>query len=206
MSEAYIDFSAIKERVSMEQAIRFLDLKLTKREGDQWRFPCPACRGNDPRALSINVKEDKYRCFEDKGKGGTDSIALVAHVKGIRQRQAALILDEHFPERAAAASTAPSHAKALPDGRRDAQLETVHPVIELLGLSAATLKALGGGYSLDTERIQIPLRLPDGTAVGFLGIATREDQSPLLLFPQNIEPVREKPPADQLRKLFRIVG
>lgn len=43
MADRYVDFQAIKERVSIEDAISFLNLKLTKREGGQLRYPCPAC-------------------------------------------------------------------------------------------------------------------------------------------------------------------
>jgi hypothetical protein len=60
----------------------------------------------------------------------------------------------------------------------------------------------------------VPLRLPDGTLVGYMGLATSADQAPLLLFPKNLDdrcaapvvPKEEpKPKAEELRKLFRVV-
>lgn len=205
MSKDFVDFAAIKERVGMQDAIAFLNLKLTKREGDQLRFACPACRGGNDRALSVNIEKGAFRCFEDKGKGGTDSIALVAHVKGVRQREAAVMLDQHYPD--SKPHRAPSTAQAEPDGRRDVPdaLETKHPVIELLGVSAAVLEKLEGGYSARTERIHIPLRLPNGEIVGYFGIATNADQAPLLQFPKDMEE-RIKPKShEELRKLLRVV-
>jgi hypothetical protein len=57
--------------------------------------------------------------------------------------------------------------------------------------------------------------MDDGRLVGYLGIATSEDQEPLLRFPKNLEerctsaksePKPEAAQPDQLRKLFRVVS
>lgn len=210
-----VDFKALKS-VTLGQAIEFLtELKLYKREGQQLRFPCPSC-GGDKRALSVNM-DAGFRCFES-GKHGSDAVALVAHVRSVSQYDAGRLLEEHFLK----AQRAPSAAKAEPDGRGELQaldyLVHEHLVAEMLGLSAATLEAMGGGYAprgTMAGRLLIPLRMNDGALVGYLGIATKEDQEPLLRFPDNLEErctakpkvaVAEKPQPDQLRRLFRIVG
>jgi hypothetical protein len=65
-------------------------------------------------------------------------------------------------------------------------------------------------------RVVIPLRLPDGKLVGYLGIATKADQEPLLKFPSNLEEMcgtarppepeePEKHTADEMRKILRVV-
>jgi hypothetical protein len=66
-------------------------------------------------------------------------------------------------------------------------------------------------------RICIPLRLPDGTLCGYLGIATKPDQAPLLKFPPNLadfcgaggteKEAEQEPPKskDELRRLLRVV-
>jgi hypothetical protein len=91
-------------------------------------------------------------------------------------------------------------------------LTTDHPAMDLLGLSVAACEALGIGFKDD--RLMIPLRLPDGTNVGDLGIAMDESLAPLLLFPDDLEErchvtaeevAPPKTPADQLRKLLRVV-
>lgn len=92
----YINFSELKERVSMEQAISLLNLKV-RREGSQWRAPCPYCKKSGDRALSMNVKQGLFRCFAD-GSAGGDTIGLVAHVRGTSQREAAEYLVQQFPE------------------------------------------------------------------------------------------------------------
>ena len=130
MTQPYVDFSAIKERVGMADAITFLNLKLTKQEGDQHRFACPACKGGNDRALSINIGKGVFRCFEDRGKGGTDSIALVAHCKDIRQREAAVLLDEHFPDRGVTKATSP--AKVEPEGRAVPDIVEIEIKFDLL--------------------------------------------------------------------------
>jgi hypothetical protein len=92
----YLDFKAIKERCSMEQVIGLLNLKV-KREGNQWRAPCPYCKSGGDRALSMNVRDNVFRCFAD-GKAAGDVIGLVAHCRGICQREAAEFLNEYFPD------------------------------------------------------------------------------------------------------------
>jgi hypothetical protein len=199
MAKEFVDFAAIKERVGMQEAISFLNLKLTKQEGDQHRFACPACKGGNDRALSINIQKGVFRCFEDRGKGGTDSIALVAHVKGIRQREAAVILDEHFPDRDAKSATSP--VKAEPEGR------TVPDIAEMLGIGPAAIQALGAGYDGASQRFQIPLRSAAGVQFGSLGIATDAEQRPLLAFTFDEEETKKANIGpDGLRQLFRVVS
>lgn len=223
MARQSVDFQALKA-ITFEQAITFLtELKLTKREGNQLRFACPSCGGDNKRALSINA-DTGFQCFAGRQKvnKGTDAVALVAHVRGISQYDAGRLLQDHFLGREVE-ERAPSAAhKAEPDGGGELQaldyLEHEHPVAEMLGLSAATLEALDGGYARRgtmAGRLLIPLRLPSGVLAGYCGIATRDDQQPLLLFPKNLEEkctaapkqeVEAKPAPDKLRALFRVVG
>jgi hypothetical protein len=214
-------FDDVRARVRMTDAIAFLGIEPTKREGDQLRFACPACKGSDKRALSINVETDKFRCFS-WDKGGTDATALVAHVKGCSQSEAAKMLKEHFLSDTKPSTSPKPRRESVADEERSEPssdalrpldyLEVSHPVIEMLGLTEAACEALGAGYAKKgtmAGRICIPLRLPDGTLTGYLGIATKPDMSPLLLFPKNLEErckPEEKPQPDELRKLFRVVG
>jgi hypothetical protein len=211
MSE-FVDFAALKERIDIRELIPILGLTM-KQAGVQYRGPCPVCKG-DPRALAINSEKNGFYCHA-RGKGG-DSIALTAHVRGTSQREAALFLQDHLgageAPRSRASETAHNALQPLD------YLETDHEVIELLGLSVAACEALGAGFApkgVMTGRIVIPLRLPDGTLVGYFGIATKEDQVPLLKFPPNLEErcrtvpskaeAPPKVPGDELRKLLRVV-
>jgi hypothetical protein len=205
MSERPVDFKAVKERVRIEDVIQLLGL--TMKGNDQLRGPCPACKG-DPRALAIKISESGFYCHA-RGKGG-DVIALTAHVRGTSQRDAALFLQDHF---GAETKPAPKAHQTAQDALQPLDyLETDHPIIELLGLSVAACEALGAGFAprgTMVGRFVVPLRDETGTLLGYFGVATREDQTPLLLFPQNLdtrvkrEP--EKVPADQLRRLLRVV-
>jgi hypothetical protein len=212
MTAQYVDFAALKERVRIEQVVPILGL--TMKGTNQLRGPCPACKG-DPRALAINTDKQGFYCHA-RSKGG-DVIALVAHVRNTSQRDAGVFLQEHF-----GGGTQTPETKAPETAQNALQpldyLETDHEVIELLGLTVEACEALGAGFAPKgtmAGRVLIPLRLSDGTLVGYFGVATREDQSPLLAFPKNLaercqvktapaaEPV--KVPADQLRKMLRVV-
>lgn len=219
---AHVDFSVIKAEVSEEQAIEFLGLSM-KWDGTQWRSPCPACRKAGDRALAVTPLKGYY-CFAPK-KGG-DVIAFVAHIRGCGQREAAELLQEHFLEgrvttaerKGTSRTTAESDAPPTDGLQPLDHLTTDHPVIEMLGLSATTCQALGIGFTakgMMKGRVAFPLRLPDGTLVAYMGLATSPDQAPLLLFPKNLDEkvaappkVEEKPKqdAEALRKMFRIVA
>jgi hypothetical protein len=204
-------FEEVRAGVTIAQAIDYLGLQPTETKGDQLRFPCPKCGGTDKRTLSVNLVKG-FRCFSGDKKGD-DATALVAHVRGIRNGEAAQLLKERYLQGA----TKPE-AKAKGEGREEAapdvllpltDLDIEHPVIEMLGLTAAIMEAIGGGYckrGVMTGRICIPLRMPDGQLIGYQGIATKAEQQPLLLFPKSLEArIKTKPEPDELRKLFRVV-
>jgi hypothetical protein len=213
-------FEEVRTHVSIADAIVYLGLKASETKGDQLRFPCPACKGSDRRTLSVNLQKG-FRCFSSD-KRGDDATALVAHVRDIRNGEAAQLLKDHFISAARTSSATKPRQTPEPGERLEAfsdvlqpldYLEHEHPVAEMLGLTPGALEALGGGFAprgTMAGRVLIPLRLPNGDLLGYCGIATREDQSPLLLFPKNIEErcqgTAEKPEPDQLRKLFRVVS
>ena len=51
----------------MQQLIDFLELNVTKNEGENRLCECPSCNGENK--LSINITTGKWRCFRDCGKG-----------------------------------------------------------------------------------------------------------------------------------------
>jgi DNA primase len=60
----YIDFAEIKQRVSIEEVVSRLGLKVTKR-GHQLRAACPACKQGGDRALAITPQKSLFYCFAD---------------------------------------------------------------------------------------------------------------------------------------------
>ena len=199
-------FKQVKERVSLMDAIKYLDLKATDRDGDQMRFNCPSCKDKEKRGrLAVHII-DGFTCYNSGKVKGNDATGLVAHCKGIRQREAAQMLADHFLSSSTEArGNTPAEARGGTSKGASAPLDLEHPVMELLGITPGAVQALGGGFSKETERIHIPLRLPDGTAIGCLKIATKADQSPLLEFPEHIEQEQRANP-DELRRLFRVVS
>ena len=225
-------FAEVKSRVTMQDAINYLRLgEPTERNGDQFRWGCPKCGGgSDNRTLSVNLVKG-YGCFvgatgkEPKSKGD-DCIALVAHVENVRNGEAARRLKDHFRDRfvsaaRASSSTEPRPATAEAKGRPGDSGAGVrpldfhdweHPVMDLLKISPGLLREIGGGIDhtdLLDERICVPLRKESGELRGYLAIATKPEQTPLIVvwlvdeMEVNISP--EKRSQDEMRKLLRVV-
>jgi hypothetical protein len=187
MADKFIDFAAVKEAVPIETAISFLGLKMKHGNG-QYRAPCPTCESGGDRALVVTPSKAAFYCFAQK-KGG-DVIAFVAHIKKCSQREAGRMLMETYCTSSSTVRVPRSTSKADPPATDGTDLITNHPVIEALQLSQTVCQAIGIGVGTDgdmTERLAIPLRLPDGTLAGYLGIATDDVMVPLLLFSENLE-------------------
>ena len=85
-----IDFTELKQRVSIEQAADMLGLKPTK-SGGQRRGTCPICKSGGDRAFVITPAKGLYYCFGTCSKGG-DAITMTANVRGCSLREAAEFL------------------------------------------------------------------------------------------------------------------
>jgi DNA primase len=215
-----LDFQAIKDAVTLEAVINLLQLPVKKSNG-QYRCECPVHEGNS-RGLAITPGRGFY-CFAEK-KGG-DQISLYAHVKQLSNYDAAAELDKRFRvAKRLPTLSEPQVNICKPVSQNGLQpltyLEPQHEVLELLGLSSAVCDALGIGFAPKgtvAGRIAFPLRLPSGELVGYMSLATKPDQQPLLKFPNNLEELcgsapqaeqedePEKCSADDMRKLLRVV-
>ena len=85
-----IDFTELKQRVSIERAAELLGVKLTK-SGAQLRGPCPICKVGGDRVFVITPTKGLYYCFGACGKGG-DAITMAANVRNCSLREAAEFL------------------------------------------------------------------------------------------------------------------
>ena len=195
----YIDFAELKARVSIEQVFPMLDLDL-KKKGDQWRGACPVCDSSD-RSLVVTLSKQAFYCF--KAKQGGDLISLVAHVRGVGMRDAALAIAEFSgtvtvtEERNSNRShgTVPPSARGQGEGGRTLQplayLETDHEVLANLGLSQATLEHFAAGYApkgILRGRLAIPIHDLNGELVAYCGRAVKDGQRPVLVFPKGFDP------------------
>jgi CHC2 zinc finger len=190
---AYVDFAKLKERVRIEQLIPILSLTL-KQNGPQYRGPCPTCRQGGDRALALNSDKRSYYCFA-QGKGG-DIISLVAHIRGMTQREAALYIEQQHgtadPKPAPAASnTAPSPAAQQARELKPLDYLQYTEAVGGLGVSEATCKAWGAGFApkgIMRGRFAVPIHDRQGTLLAYVGVAVTEEQSPKLLFPNGFDP------------------
>jgi|SRR5579871_1468223 len=173
----YLDFAAIKEAVSIEEAVRRLNLR-TRKAGNQFRAPCPACKQGGDRALAITPAKSLFYCFA--GSTGGDQIALVAHIMGKSVKEAAeWLAGTRFPSEKGDVSSNSTvrkdHATGSPspEGFPELEyLEPAHEAVEALGLPVEVAQALGAGYApkgVLRGTVAIPLRLPSGVLIGYAG-------------------------------------
>lgn len=178
---AYIDFAELKTRVTILDALIMLDL-YPKAENGQLRCACPACDSGDDRAIVVTPEKGVFYCHETK-QGG-DCIALVAHVKGVGMKDAALMLDEQYPEEKEPESTKDDSRKESPkEGQWQGitYLQFEHEKVQEMGIDAETAEALGIGYcskGMMVSRIAIPVRLQDGSLAGYVGIESTDAKVP----------------------------
>lgn len=198
----FLDFQALKERVSIEQVAQMLDLRL-KQSNQQMRGACPACDGPD-RSLVITPGKAAFYCFVDK-KGG-DMIALTAHIRGIGVREAAEEIAEHFGN-CTVQDTDTSNRTSQPVPQSEpgednpttrslsplSYLQAEHDLVQALGISAETCEFFGAGFApkgILRGRLAIPIHDLTGELVGYCGRAVKDDQTPLLAFHKEFEPSR----------------
>jgi hypothetical protein len=175
------------------------------------RGPCSACQQGGERALAITPSKGLFMCFAcpgDKSKhGAADCIALVAHIRGVSQLDAAKLLKKHFctsgtVPTSSPAGTAqqivPGQLHQIPADTRPgfdpaayaAKLDPLHASLASLGISPVVLTAYKAGYAssgLLRGRLAIPMHDLKGAIVGFCGRALDESE-PRLLFPRNFNP------------------
>lgn len=199
---SFIDFEAIKERVSVEQAIGLLDLSLKQRNG-QWRGPCPTCKSGGDRALVVTPEKNAFYCFG--ARSGGDVIALAAHIRDCGVKDAAAFLDGD-PDggegdgNSAFASGNNTGSHTVPKERNKeavrslqplAYLEPDHESILALGLDKSICKQFGAGYApkgIMRGRLAIPIHDPDGTLIAYCGHGLKQEVSSLI-FPKDFNPI-----------------
>src|SRR4051812_40657024 len=120
----FLDFNELKARVSIDKVVTMLGLTM-KKSGAQLRSQCPACRGSD-RSLAVTIERGSFYCFD--AKTGGDQIALVAHVLGVQQKDAAQNIAKHYGLDSPATAPAPRPAQASAGSRQPAQGSAMQPL------------------------------------------------------------------------------
>lgn len=191
----FVDFEDLKTRIRIEQTLPLLGLRM-RQHGDQYRGACPACQNGGDRALAINSGKQSYYCFSQK-KGG-DIIALVAHLRGMTQKDAAGYLDQQFGNSGQSHSDtvhSSRHSSPSPPAQQGRELKPLdylvfNEAVEGLGLSEATCKTWGAGYApkgIMRGRLAIPIHDRAGTLLAYCGRGVK-GESPTLIFPNGFDP------------------
>ena len=204
MSAPQIDFKEIKTAATTEQVIGFLGLKVTSKQTERkldngtiehdvsWRGDCPFCKCSKSFVISTNKRV--YNCFKCKPvppeqKTGGDLLKLVAKIKGIGLREAAIELAKVCGvEKKASAPTA--EIKSFDVEKYAQNLDPEHEALKPLGISADTLRDWKAGYVSNYQgkgaRLALPIKGSEGI-VAFMGMAL-DAENPELSFPKHIDP------------------
>ena len=187
----FVDFAALKERVSIEDAAGMLGLTLTK-SGAQFRSPCPICRTGGPRALVITPAKNLFFCFA--AQSGGDQIQLVAHMKACKLPEAAEFLGRTSTVPSSVPGTVPtvskSQATAAPEQKAGLNpldyLDASHAAVEAAGFDPEEAAKLGIGYApkgIMRGTVAVPIRDESGVLLGYIGV-TEARCPPKGLLPQ----------------------
>lgn len=160
-----IDFQAVKANAPIKDvALTLLRFECVT-EGDTLRSACPQCAPRNPRAIIITPEKNLYYCFTKKGGG--DVISLVAHVQGISQRKAAELLAELYLHKEERKADTAGPLQPLD------YLDAEHHLVSEIGFSRDVCEKVGIGYAskgLMRTHVALPIRMPDGTLVGYIGV------------------------------------
>ena len=192
---SFIDFGALKERVSIEQVIAMLGIDNLKRQGAQLRGPCPIHGGNNPREFVVTPEKGLFFCFA--GCGGGDQIALVSKMKTLSAKDAAGFIAEHL---GSSTVTGPVTAQVprqstVPQNEKGQlkpldYLQPEHELVQALGVSAETCRTFGAGYAakgIMRGKFAIPVYDRLGALIAYCGRAVK-NESPTLSFPNGFDP------------------
>lgn len=170
----FVDFAQVKENVSFTDAIQYLDLAM-KKAGNQWRGSCPACNGGE-RSLVLTEGRGFY-CFDNKAGG--DVIALAAHIKGLKTKEAAQWLAEQAGIVQVHSTSTPRSKVPVsqPESEQGfkplAYLEPEHEAVIAIGFDPEVAKTLGIGYAprgILRGTVAVPVRDEHGVLKGYIGI------------------------------------
>lgn len=190
----YVDFSALKGRVPIADAVPRLGLRLQER-GGQLRGPCPTCKSGGDRALVVTPAKQAFYCFGSRTGG--DVIALAAHIRGGDMKAAAAFLDTEFSMSGRGRHSSPEErVKGSDQGPRVLKpltyLEPKHDRVQALGIHPETCERFGAGYApkgILRGRLAIPIHdWRSNELVAYCGRALNSEEL-TYTFPTGFDPL-----------------
>ena len=188
-----VDFASVKEKVGIVDALQLLGIDGLKPHNNQLRGQCPLCNGADPRKFVVTPARDLWYSF--CCKVGGDQISLVAKVKDIPLRDAAIFLSgekEPAPKRATAPQeqserNQPLHALDY--------LEPEHQAVLAVGINPIVAKRLGIGFApkgVARGHVLLPIRDEQGLLHGYIGLEEATFLPKDFQPPENVVPFKKE--------------
>ncbi|HTG63026.1 MAG TPA: CHC2 zinc finger domain-containing protein [Terriglobia bacterium] len=190
-AEGWVDFSAVKRRVSLEAVLRHYQIPGLRRQRDQLQGRCPIHRGHRDDSFRAHLTNNVFHCFACQARGNV--LDFVAAMEQCSIREAALRLQQWFGMSAAgrlypAAADRQNQKLVRKEEGSNPPLrfaltgvETNHPYLAQRGIDPATAAEFGVGFypgpGLMSGCIVIPIYNPHGQLVAYAGRAL-DGQSP----------------------------
>lgn len=167
-----VDFTEVKAQYPIDKVVQLLGLEVTKQRNGQLRGCCPIHGGSDARGFVITPSRGLWYCF--KGCGGGDQLALISKLRKCSVQQAcewlaggtSTAIEEHS---SGTSSRTPPESDSFEEL---GYLEPEHDAVVAAGLDIKIAKLIGAGYApRGTMRGQVlvPIRLRDGSLIGYIG-------------------------------------
>ena len=201
MKAGWVDFKAVKDRVSVEQVLAHYGINWLRRSGNELRGKCPIHpNAEGERTFHVNLAKNLFHCFSCGAKG-SGVLELVAALDNISIREAGLKLQNVFVARQGSGEKRSPGAprKETKPAEKAKEPEVINPPLTLQlrvdsshgyglsrGLTKETLEEFGAGMCVSkgtfAGRFVIPLHDEKGSLVGYAGRSI-DGKEPKYLFP-----------------------
>lgn len=162
---SYINAEDLKVQLSITDVVSILSLEV-KDSGNQMRGQCPLCDSEDPRKFVVTKDAGTNGLwYSFCCKEGGDQIKLYSLVKGISFKDA-------LAELAGQSGGLPDSPPESTDFIERKYLVFDHPAVQVLGFTPEIAEQLGIGFAPKgamKDTVLIPIRLPNGKLVGYVG-------------------------------------
>lgn len=176
----WVDFSAVKQAVSLEAVLGRYRASGLRRRGDQLQGCCPIHHGRREDSFRAHLTRNVFHCFACQARG--DVLDFVAAMERCSIREAALRLQQRFGVNAAGAMERQNREPVRKEEGRNVPLRFVlrgvegnHRYLAERGIDPATAATFGVGFypgpGLMSGRIVIPICNLRGQLVAYAGRA-----------------------------------
>lgn len=193
----WVDFSAVKQVVSLEAVLRHYQIPDLRRHRDQLQGCCPIHHGQRDDSFRVHLRKNIFQCFACQAHGNV--LDFVAALEQCSIREAALRLQQWFGVRASGSRLYPAavggqkrelvrkkEGSNLPLRFALTGVQRNHPYLAQRGIDPATAAAFGVGFypgpGLMSGRVVIPIHNLHGQLVAYAGRAL-DDRPPKYKLP-----------------------